>query len=178
MGERLAFVGTLASIVALLVALVVAFVHDVIMMGALVGAIFAILALILAGTYIKKMINVKISEAIDKRVLDIIEQQAASVSEPRTYVTYEARKEAVEQLIADLEQDLRDRPHDKVRLYTDVEVVMPQLLGLAVAITDNPAHGLSANFMTYSPDEKSLAMTHAAGVYTRYRLHEPVPKIF
>jgi hypothetical protein len=63
-----------------------------------------------------------------------------------------------------------DRPQNKERLLREIEVALSELLALAIAITDDPDHGLSANFMAFVPEDNKLIMTHVMGMYARWRI--------
>src|SRR5207249_2746154 len=73
----------------------------------------------------------------------------APAAVPLDYVRYAERKDAVYQLVSELEQVLKEAPRDKRALIRAADIGIHRVLELAVGILDNPAVELSANFMTY-----------------------------
>jgi hypothetical protein len=84
---------------------------------------------------------------------------------------YEARRDAVEGELQQIETDIRDGLDARlVRGYVDFAI--DQVLCLASTITDDPADALSANYMTFDEAEQKLRITQIFGVYSRLRVRQ------
>jgi len=63
------------------------------------------------------------------------------------------------------------RPADSGVLQKKINLLLVECLFLATGITDNPRHGITANYMEYFPDQKRLYITQAVGSYWSWRLN-------
>ncbi len=100
---------------------------------------------------------------------------ATSRGAKAVYVTYQQRKNELEQLVAELREMLKYGPRAKDQIRRAVDIAMLEVLAVAVAITDKPEHDLSSNFMEFVEEDGKLVMTHALGMYARIRLFREFP---
>lgn len=89
--------------------------------------------------------------------------------------TFDSRKNSLETLIQDLRQIFTDQPQRKDRIRRAIDIAILQVLWVATALTDKLEHSLTSNLMEYDSEEDSLVITHALGMYARWRVFREFP---